>query len=122
MLVEKGGDCLKYRFDPVQAASRLFYVNAVIWIALAAWTLARALGPSTDRLTSGLVIAALMVGNAAMLFAADVGIGRRNSLMLAFGLSVVCLNIALTFTDQVGLVDCPGCSGVALQVAYNRSL
>ncbi|MBN1314855.1 MAG: hypothetical protein JXA42_05285 [Anaerolineales bacterium] len=87
------------------AARALFLVNAVIWVALAVSTLARMAGGSAGGVVFGLVIAALMVGNAAGMLVCGVALRARRKPVYYLALGFLAINILLTFTDQFGLLD-----------------
>lgn len=84
-------------------AQALFVLNAVIWLALGAVSLNRLAG-SAGTLTLR-VVATLMLGNAAALLLCAWLLRRPGSLVLPATTAVLAINILLTFTDQVGILD-----------------
>ena len=51
------------------------------------------------------LIVVLMFGNAGAMLLSGWGLRRRNRWFYALALAVLCVNIILTFTDQVGIYD-----------------
>ena len=89
--------------DTIRAAQALFFLNAAIWIALGITSLLNVARGSTSIMTA-IVIGILMFGNAAAMVVSGFGLGKwRGFYYLA--LAVLLVNIVLTFTDQVGLLD-----------------
>jgi lysylphosphatidylglycerol synthetase-like protein (DUF2156 family) len=95
---------------PVRAATWLFHLNGGLWLALAGMTLLRSVGGSSERAMGTRIAAILMVGNAMAMWTAGWGVGRRLRLAWVFGVTVLLVNIVLTFTDQVGWVDWATCT------------
>ena len=91
--------------DPVRLACRLFYVNTGIWLTLAAVTLTRPLNLDASPPEVRWIIALLMLGNAVATFVAGFGVGRNSRLFWYVGMGVLIVNLVLTVTDQVGLLD-----------------
>jgi hypothetical protein len=91
--------------NPRKTAQALFFLNALIWLAFGIATLAGvgARNPAQPGILA--VIGALMFGNVAAMLLAGWGIGRGGSLWMLLALAVLGVNILLTFTDQVGLLD-----------------
>ena len=84
----------------------LFYLNTATWLVLGGVTLGNV--DRSQEATPGMVmgaIAMLMFGNAAAMFVAGWGLGREQRLFYILALGVIAVNILLTFTDQVGLLD-----------------
>lgn len=52
-----------------------------------------------------LIIAALMLGNAAAMWVSGYGLGKNRKIFYYFGIVVLFVNLVLTVTDQVGLID-----------------
>jgi len=85
----------------VKITQMLFYVNGVIWLALAGFAFFKDGG-----LQGGYwIIALMMVGNGAVLIALGLGLVKYPKLLFRLGLLVVVVNILLTFTDQFGFFD-----------------
>jgi hypothetical protein len=89
----------------VRAAQILFYANAAIWLALGITTLARLASGATDTSITMWVVGVLVFGNAGAMLLAGIGIGWPRRLFYLFALAVLAVNIILTFTDQVGILD-----------------
>lgn len=79
----------------------LFYLIGAIWLVLALLTFIKADNAPFEYW----VIAALMVGNGAVLIALGLGLLRFPKLFFLGGILVVGVNILLTFTDQFGFWD-----------------
>lgn len=94
-----------FRPTAIQVAQVLFYANAVIWVLLAAATVWRMAGGSAEQRVSAVVIAVLMLGNAGAMLVSGIGLGRRSRLFYLRALAVLLVNLVLTVTDQVGLLD-----------------
>jgi hypothetical protein len=62
------------------------------------------IGPVGQRSAAG-IIAILMLGNAGAMLLSGIGLGRRSRLFYVFALGVLLVNLVLTVTDQVGLLD-----------------
>jgi hypothetical protein len=89
----------------MRVAQALFYANAAIWVVLAAATVWRMAGGSPEQRASAVVIAVLMLGNAGAMLVSGVGLGRPSRLSYLLAVAVLLVNIVLTVTDQVGLLD-----------------
>jgi hypothetical protein len=88
----------------VKAAQVLFIVNGAVWLLLAVTTLAGAAASTPFDRVSGL-LGSLMLGNAAAMWVAGAGLGRCERLPFFFAIALLAINILLTFTDQVGVLD-----------------
>jgi hypothetical protein len=89
--------------DAVRIARVLLFLNAGIWVALGIASLSRVSHSPTSVITA-IVIGILMFGNAGAMVVSGLGLGKwRGFYYLA--LAVLLVNIVLTFTDQVGLLD-----------------
>ena len=89
--------------DAVRAARVLFFVDATIWVVLGITSLLNVERGPTSIMTA-IVIGVLMFGNAGAMVVSGFGLGKwRGFYYLA--LAVLLVNIVLTFTDQVGLLD-----------------
>lgn len=95
----------EFRPTAIQLAQALFYANAAIWVVLAAATVWRMAGGSAEQRVSAVVIAVLMLGNAGAMLVSGVGLGRRSRPFYLLALGVLLVNLVLTVTDQVGLLD-----------------
>jgi hypothetical protein len=96
-----------YGFAPggprsVVAAQAIFVLGALMWLVLAIVTLGRW---ASSRSIGILILTALMVGNAAVMSGLAWGLrSQRRRIWFAAVLWAV-VNVLLTFTDQVGIVD-----------------
>jgi hypothetical protein len=91
--------------NPRKTTQRLFFLNALIWLAFGIATLVGVGARNPGQPWMLAVIGALMFGNAAAMALAGWGIGRGGWLWMLVALAVLGVNILLTFTDQVGLLD-----------------
>jgi hypothetical protein len=90
----------------IRAAQALFLLMAAIWLVIGVATLARGDLGGGSGWVAALVVGALMFGNAGAYLLAGLGIGTRwRRLFFYFGLAVLLVNLVLTFTDEVGLLD-----------------
>jgi hypothetical protein len=89
---------------PLQVAQALFFLNAAIWLAFGVAALIR-MKDSQLQPVAALVVGILMFGNAAAMLLCGIFIGRGNRLWFNLAAAVLAINILLTFTDQVGLLD-----------------
>jgi FtsH-binding integral membrane protein len=90
--------------DAVRAAQVLFFLDAAIWVALGITSLLH-LSRGPVSVMMALVIAILMFGNAGAMVVSGVGLGTKRRRFFYLALAVLLVNIVLTFTDQVGLLD-----------------
>ncbi len=88
----------------VRWAQGLFFLNAVIWLALGAVSLTR-LGGHGGQVVTAPMVAILMFGNAGAMALSGALLPKRRLLFYLFALAVLAVNIVLTFTDQVGALD-----------------
>jgi len=84
-------------------AQVLLLANAIIWLGLGGVTLMRM--ATRGQGIAVVVLAVLMAGNAGAMALAALGLRRGHSWAWWLAMAVMALNIVLTFTDQVGLVD-----------------
>jgi hypothetical protein len=89
----------------IKVAQGLFLVNAVIWVFFGAATLVRMADSANANTFALLEIAALMGGNAVLMFAAGLGLRTQRRVCLHFAFAVLIVNIVLTITDEFGLFD-----------------
>jgi hypothetical protein len=85
-------------------AQGLFFLNAAIWLVLGIVSLVRLGGSETGAVTA-LVVVVLMFGNAGAMALSGALLPGRRLLFYLFALVLLAVNIALTFTDQVGTLD-----------------
>ena len=83
----------------------LFYLNAAIWLGLAIYTLIVMSGRYPGGALMVWIVGLLMLGNSAAMLAAGWFLGTQRRWAWLFGLAVLGVNILLTFTDQLGLLD-----------------
>jgi hypothetical protein len=81
-----------------------FFLNAAIWLALGLWSLTRLAGRVDQSLTM-IVIAVLVLGNVAAFIFCGMIIRRKPKWFAVITFLVLGVNILLTFTDQVGIID-----------------
>lgn len=92
----------------MRLARALFFLNGVIWLVFAFRTFTE---PSSSSFLDLLddtyrpVISAFMALNAALMFAAVLLLKVRRRLVWLLAMAVLAVNIALTFTDEVGFAD-----------------
>lgn len=94
----------------VAATQWLFVLLAVMWMAFAAITAVR----QTGGATAALILAVLMVINAALLFWLGWGIGKRSRTAYLLALAYLAANLVLSISDDFGLSDL---FGLALTLA-----
>ncbi|MBN2393944.1 MAG: hypothetical protein JXR84_24640 [Anaerolineae bacterium] len=90
--------------DTIQIAQALFFLNTAIWVALGITSLFRVARGPTSMMTA-IVIGILMFGNASAMAVSGFGLGTKRRGFYYLALAVLLVNIVLTFTDQVGLLD-----------------
>lgn len=90
------------RRKAVQLAKGLFFLNGLIWLGLSLSGALRLVGGNPATLA---VVSLLMFGNSAAMFLAGLVLGEGRRLGYGFALALLLVNILLTFTDQVGLLD-----------------
>jgi hypothetical protein len=83
----------------------IFYVNAATWVGLSVFSLRRMGGGQLVPGYAIAIIVTLMFGNAGVMALSGWGIGRGGGWFYFLALAVVMVNILLTFTDQVGVLD-----------------
>jgi len=86
-------------------AQALFYLNALIWLGLAAAGYVRIQQSGALSGLAPLVIAVMMGGNAVAMLLAGLGLSRPHKVFIYFAILLLLVNILLTFTDQFGLLD-----------------
>jgi len=82
-----------------------FALIAVIWFILGVVYLIRLQGNSVIPMMTALVIAVMMFGNAAVLLVCAWGVTTGKQWWYLLAIAVLAINILLTFTDQIGLMD-----------------
>ena len=85
-------------------AQGLFFLNAAIWMVFGTVSVVR-IGGSAGQGVTAVVVAVLMFGNAGAMALSGALLGKRRLLFYLFALAVLAVNVALTFTDQVGAFD-----------------
>lgn len=86
-------------------ARALFLLNALIWAGLGVETLLRLSESAAEMKFMMGVIGIMMFGNAAAMLLSAWMIASEKPIFLFFVLGILAVNILLTFTDQVGLMD-----------------
>lgn len=87
----------------ITLAQILFFLNAAIWVFFLFLFLRDQVTPG-DPISSWLV-PILMVGNAIAMLVCGLGLRKRTRFFYYLAVTVIGINILLTFTDQVGLFD-----------------
>jgi hypothetical protein len=98
-------DAIGSRLSSIRIAQILLYINAVIWLVLGIFTLLRLSQYYPESIFAVWIITILMVGNAGMMLLCGWGLGTGHRLFYYLALTVLAVNIILTFTDQFGLLD-----------------
>jgi hypothetical protein len=88
-----------------KTAQILFYVNTVIWLGFGMASLVRMRGNDTAPMITLFIVAILMFGNASAMLIAGITIGKGNRLYYYLAITLLFVNIFLTFTDQFGILD-----------------
>jgi hypothetical protein len=94
----------KKTFRFIKTAQAGFFLNAAIWLALGLWSLPRLASKANQAITM-LVIAIMMFGNVVAFLFCGLTIGRKSKWFALIAYFVLGVNILLTFTDQVGILD-----------------
>lgn len=89
----------------LRAAQILLYINAAIWLILGIATLLRLSRSNLESPITLWIIALLMASNAGMMLLTGWGLGTGSRLLYFLALTVMAVNIILTFTDEFGLLD-----------------
>jgi hypothetical protein len=89
----------------VRAAQGVFFLSAVIWLAIGIYTLSRMVGRYPGGSLAVWVIGLLMLGNVAAMLAAGLYLGTRRRSAWILAQTILAINILLTITDQFGLLD-----------------
>ena len=88
-----------------KTAQILFFVNAAIWLCFCIVSLVRIGNNNSVPVITLFVVAILMFGNAGAMLAAGITIGQGNRWYYYFAVTLLVVNIILTFTDQFGILD-----------------
>lgn len=83
----------------------LFYVSAALWVGLSLWSVARIEPWVGAQAVVRMVIAVLMLGNAALLAWFGWMVSRQPPRFLRLALLYVFLNLVLSITDEFGWFD-----------------
>jgi hypothetical protein len=89
----------------VKIVQGLFLLNASIWAAFGAISMARMSVDGTTQSPLLGAIATMLFGNSIVMGLSAWLIGKREIWGYIFALAIVIVNIFLTFTDQVGFFD-----------------
>lgn len=92
--------------DPVRSAQVLFFINTALWVYMAAVSLIRPDGDASPDEPIGMgIMAALMFGNAVLMFWSGLMLGTRLKLYFYIAVMLLVINVMLTVTDQTGLLE-----------------
>lgn len=80
-------------------------MNAAIWLVFGIISLVRITNGSPSQTITALVVGILMFGNAVAMLLSGILIGKGKRRYYFLAAAVLVVNIFLTFTDQVGLLD-----------------
>jgi hypothetical protein len=83
----------------------LFYINAGLWLILAANSILHMTQEYPGHMAMYAFLGVLMVGNAAAMLLCGWGLVRYPWLFYPLGLVVLLVNIPLTLTDEFGFFD-----------------
>ena len=83
----------------------LFWLNAAVWFGIGIFSLTRISGNNSAPQFVLLVIAILMFVNMIAMLIAGWWLGRQTKWGFLFAMALLGVNILLTFTDQVGILD-----------------
>ena len=89
----------------VLAAQALFLFSALFWLGIAIYTILRLDPNDPNLLTTMWVIGVLMLLNTAALVWVGLGLGRRERRFFWGAVALVAVNLVLSITDQMGLLD-----------------
>jgi hypothetical protein len=89
----------------VKIAQALLFLNAFIWLVFGVISLVRVMDGYPEKAVTVVVIGVMMFGNALLMLVSGLWIGKARKLSFFFALSVLAINIILTFTDQFGVYD-----------------
>jgi hypothetical protein len=81
-----------------------FFFNAVIWTILGVYSILRTAG-KPDQSIMMLIIAILMFGNVGAFIFCGLTIGKKSRIFYLICFLVLAVNITLSITDEVGLLD-----------------
>jgi hypothetical protein len=88
-----------------RAARILFFIDAVVWVAFGIAILTRLPMWSETQSVVMVVVAGLMLGNAAALFLAGLMVGARPPRYVRLTALLAALNAVTSVMDQIGLLD-----------------
>ena len=83
----------------------LFFLNAAIWLSFGIYSMIRLGEGQNISLITYWIITILIFANTLAMFVSALWLGRQSKWAFLFALSVLIVNILLTFTDQVGIFD-----------------
>lgn len=93
------------QIDWLQIARTMMYTNALIWLFLSISSLVRLLSAPGEPLWVFVLIAAFMFSNSVLFLLSGWLLDKRQTASYILALAVLVVNIGLTFTDQIGLID-----------------
>mgnify|MGYP001071349230 CR=1 FL=1 len=89
----------------IRVVTGLFILNTAIWLVLALISFVNMSGKQAGPSYIQVIVPLLMFGNTAMMFLAGWGIKRGWRQIYSLATVVIAVNILLTFTDQIGILD-----------------
>ena len=92
-------------FNAISVVQSLLYLNTAVWLLLGVLTLLRLSDNNVNQIVGISIIALLMFGNAGAMLVVAWLLGKRQKRFYLFALTVLLVNIILTFTDQFGMAD-----------------
>ena len=91
--------------DPLRFTRLLFFLNTILWLAFGVSTVAGVVSSYQEDILMQWIVAIMMFGNAYAMMISGIGILSGRKIFYLLALTVIIINIILTFTDQFGLFD-----------------
>lgn len=91
--------------DPLRFTRLLFFLNTILWLAFGISTVVGVVSSYQEDTLMQWMVAIMMFGNAYAMMISGIGILSRRKIFYLLALTVIIVNIILTFTDQFGLFD-----------------
>jgi hypothetical protein len=91
--------------DPLRFTRLLFFLNTILWLAFGVSTVAGVVSSYQEDILMQWMVAIMMFGNAYAMMISGIGILSGRKIFYLLALTVIIVNIILTFTDQFGLFD-----------------
>jgi hypothetical protein len=104
-MAKTGGVEMNKRTWVVPTTRLLFFINAGLWLILAATSILHMTQEYPGQMAMYTIIGVLMVGNAFAMFLSGWGLVCYPWLFYPLGLVVLLVNIPLTLTDEFGFFD-----------------